>query len=57
MVFLRYSLYIAIHECASELFEKELPEASRRLGKRDPDDVDLLALARDFGSTCLVQRR
>jgi len=37
---------LAIHECASELFEKELPEASRRLAKLDPDDVDLLALAR-----------
>jgi len=36
---------LAIHECASERFEKELPEASRRLAKRDPDDVDLLALA------------
>ncbi len=37
---------LAIHEGASELFEKELPEASRRLSKRDPDDVDLLALPR-----------
>ena len=36
---------LAVHECASALFEAKLPEASRRLAKRDPDDVDLLALA------------
>ena len=27
------------------VFEKRIPEARRRIGRRDPDDVELLALA------------
>ena len=30
---------------AKEVYETSLPEAKRRIGKRDPDDVDILALA------------
>lgn len=29
-------------------YERHLPEAERRIGKRDPDDVDVLALALDL---------
>ena len=29
-------------------YEHHLPEAERRIGKRDPDDVDVLALALDL---------
>ena len=29
-------------------YEQHLPEAKRRIGKRDPDDVDVLALALDL---------
>jgi len=29
-------------------YEHRLPEAERRMGKRDPDDVDVLALALDL---------
>jgi predicted nucleic acid-binding protein len=29
-------------------YEHHLPEAKRRIGKRDPDDVDVLALALDL---------
>ncbi len=28
-----------------EVYEKSIPEARRRIGRRDPDDVELLALA------------
>ena len=30
-------------------YRRALPEARRRIGKRDPDDVELLALAIQFG--------
>ncbi|HEV3216251.1 MAG TPA: PIN domain-containing protein [Vicinamibacterales bacterium] len=29
-------------------YERHLPEAERRIGKRDPDDVEVLALALDL---------
>ncbi len=28
-----------------ETYQKSLPEARRRIGRRDPDDIDVLALA------------
>lgn len=30
-------------------YEKSLPEAKRRIGRRDPDDIDVLALALHTG--------
>lgn len=32
-----------------ESYERKIPEAKRRIGKRDPDDVELLALALSSG--------
>jgi predicted nucleic acid-binding protein len=32
-----------------EVYEKSIPEARRRIGRRDPDDVELLALALHTG--------
>lgn len=31
-------------------YEKRIPEAKRRIGRRDPDDVDILALALHVGA-------
>jgi predicted nucleic acid-binding protein len=31
-----------------EIYEKSVPEAKRRIGRRDPDDVEILALALHF---------
>jgi predicted nucleic acid-binding protein len=31
------------------MYEKSIPEARRRIGRRDPDDVDILALALHAG--------
>ena len=36
---------LAIEEYERRQFEDALPEAERRLGRRDPEDVELLALA------------
>ena len=39
---------LAVRECESEEYESKLDTARRAIGKRDPDDVDLLALALSF---------
>jgi predicted nucleic acid-binding protein len=31
-----------------EVYEKSIAEAKRRIGRRDPDDVEILALALHF---------
>jgi len=41
------SLPVRVVERAA--FEKRIPEAKRRMGKRDPDDVEVLALALHAG--------
>ena len=33
-----------------EIYEKSIPEAKRRIGRRDPDDVEILALALHVGA-------
>jgi predicted nucleic acid-binding protein len=33
----------------SSVYARSVPEARRRIGRRDPDDVDILALALHFG--------
>jgi predicted nucleic acid-binding protein len=32
-----------------EVYERSIPEAKRRIGRRDPDDVEILALALHTG--------
>lgn len=41
------SLPVSVVERAT--YEKSIPEAKRRIGRRDPDDVDVLALALHAG--------
>jgi predicted nucleic acid-binding protein len=33
-----------------DVYEKSIPEAKRRIGRRDPDDVEILALALHVGA-------
>jgi len=33
-----------------EVYEESIPEAKRRIGRRDPDDVEILALALHTGA-------
>lgn len=40
---------LAIRECDAAEYQGEIPEARRRLENRDPDDVELLALALALG--------
>jgi predicted nucleic acid-binding protein len=40
---------LVITECAVQRYRKFLSEAARLIGKRDPDDVELLALALALG--------
>ena len=40
---------LAIRENAPEEYRKKVKEARKRIGRRDPDDVDLLALALHLG--------
>lgn len=40
---------LAIRECKPHEYSPKLDTAKRAIGRRDPDDVDLLALALTFG--------
>lgn len=40
---------LAVRECGPDEYAPKLDAAKRAIGKRDPDDVDLLALALAFG--------
>jgi predicted nucleic acid-binding protein len=40
---------LAVRECEIDEYSTKLDTANRAIGKRDPDDVDLLALALAFG--------
>jgi predicted nucleic acid-binding protein len=40
---------LPVRVIAREVYQSEIPEAERQIARRDPDDVDLLALALHLG--------